>query len=82
MLVALLPAGLLLALAMLGPGEGIGPFEIVAIAAAILVLLVASVLGSAARAVFSVALLRYAAGDAAHGPFSAADLESAVRTGR
>ncbi len=81
-LVALLPAGLLLGLAMLGPGEGIGPFEVVAIAAAIVVVLAASVLGSAARAVFSVALLRYAAGDGAHGPFSAADLESAVRTGR
>jgi hypothetical protein len=81
-LVALLPAGLLLALATLGPGEGIGPFEIVALAAAILVLLVASVLGSAARAIFSVALLRYAAGDGAHGPFSATDLEGAVRTGR
>jgi hypothetical protein len=82
-LVALIPAGLLVALATLGPGEGIGPFEIVAIGAAIVVLLVASILGSAARAVFSVALLRYAIGDGAHGPFSAAELvESAVRTGR
>jgi hypothetical protein len=81
-LVALLPAGLLLGLATLGPGEGIGPFEIVAIAAAILVMLVASVLGSAARAVFSVALLRYAAGERSFGPFRAADLESAVGTGR
>lgn len=81
MLAALVPAGLLLALATLGPGEGIGPFEIVAIAAAILVVIVASVLGSAARAVFSVALLRYAAGAGAQAPFTAAELESAVRTG-
>jgi len=36
------------------------------------------VLGSAARAVFSVALYRYASGTGATGPFTERDLESAV----
>jgi Family of unknown function (DUF6159) len=78
MLVGLVPAGLLFGLALLGPGEETGPFEVVAIAAAVLVLLVSAVLAAAARAVFSVALLRYATGQGATGPYSAADLEQAV----
>jgi len=44
----------------------------------VLIAVVAGVLGSAARAVFSVALYRYASGTGATGPFTERDLESAV----
>ena len=62
-----------------GPGEGIGAFEVLCIAIAVLIVVVASILGSAARGVFSVALLRYATGAGELGPFSRDDLEGAVR---
>jgi hypothetical protein len=38
----------------------------------------AAVLGSAARAVFAVALYRYASGTGATGPFTTTELERAV----
>ena len=44
----------------------------------VLIAVAAGVLGSAARAVFSVALYRYASGTGATGPFTERDLESAV----
>lgn len=78
LLAGLLPAGALAALALIGPGEGIGPFEIVCLGSAIVILVVASILGQAARGVFSVALLRYATGDGELGPFDATQLEGAV----
>jgi hypothetical protein len=64
------------ALMLLGFASGSG---VVAIALLVVgVLVAAGVLGSAARAVFSVALYRYASGTGATGPFTERDLESAV----
>ena len=45
---------------------------------AVLIVVAATILGSAARSVFSVALYRHAIGDGATGPFSAGDLQAAV----
>jgi hypothetical protein len=45
---------------------------------AILIAVAAGILGSAARAVFAVALYRYATGAGATGPFTEQDLERAV----
>jgi hypothetical protein len=77
-LVGFLPAAALFALAFLGPGDAIGPFEVVCVGAGIVILVVASILGQAARGVFSVALLRYATRNGELGPFDPAELESAI----
>ena len=67
-----------LALGFLGVASGSTAVAIVLIVPAVLIAVAAGVLGSAARAVFAVALYRYAAGAGATGPFSYHDLESAV----
>lgn len=67
-----------LALGFLGVASGSTAVAIVLIALAVLIAVAAGVLGSAARAVFAVALYRYAAGTGGTGPFSERDLESAV----
>jgi len=65
-------------LGFLGLASGSTVVAVILIVAAVLVVVAASVLGSAARSVFSVALYRYAAGLGATGPFTESDLESAV----
>ena len=69
------PAVLLL---FFGLASGSTPVAVVCVVVGILGAVVAGVLGSAARSVFSVALYRYASGAGPTGPFTAADLESAV----
>jgi Family of unknown function (DUF6159) len=66
------------ALGFLGLASGSRAIAIVLIVLAVLIAVSAGVLGSAARAVFAVALYRYAAGAGATGPFTERDLESAV----
>ena len=78
MLFALLGTVPALALGFLGLASGSTAVAIVLIVLAVLIAVAAGVLGSAARAVFAVALYRYAAGAGATGPFSDQDLESAV----
>jgi hypothetical protein len=51
---------------------------VVLVVLAVIVAVAAAVLGSAARAVFAVALYRYASGTGATGPFTSYDLERAV----
>ncbi|HET8812937.1 MAG TPA: DUF6159 family protein [Gaiella sp.] len=65
-------------LVFLGLASGSTAVTVVCVVVGILGAVVAGVLGSAARSVFSVALYRYAAGVGPTGPFTAADLESAV----
>jgi Family of unknown function (DUF6159) len=67
-----------LVLGFLGLASGSTAVAIVLIVLAVLIAVAAGVLGSAARAVFAVALYRYAAGVGATGPFSNEDLGSAV----
>ena len=67
-----------LVLGFLGLASGSTAVAIVLIVLAVLIAVAAGVLGSAARAVFAVALYRYAVGVGATGPFSDEDLESAV----
>ena len=67
-----------LVLGFLGLASGSTAVAIVLIVLAVLIAVAAGVLGSAARAVFAVALYRYAVGVGATGPFSDVDLESAV----
>ena len=67
-----------LVLLFLGLASGSTPVAVVCVVVGILGAVAAGVLGSAARSVFSVALYRYAAGGGPTGPFTAADLESAV----
>jgi Family of unknown function (DUF6159) len=69
------PAALLM---FVGFASGSDLVAIVLLVLAVLVAVVAGVLGSAARAVFAVALYRYAAGSGATGPFTDRDLEMAV----
>jgi len=69
------PALLLL---FFGLASGSTTVAVVCVVVGILGAVVAGVLGSAARSVFSVALYRYAAGAGPTGPFTTADLESAV----
>ena len=66
------------ALMLLGIASGSGVVAIALLVVGVLVAVAAGVLGSAARAVFSVALYRYASGTGATGPFTERDLESAV----
>ena len=66
------------ALMLLGFASGSGVVAIALLVVGVLVAVAAGVLGSAARAVFSVALYRYASGTGATGPFTERDLESAV----
>lgn len=61
-----------------GLASGSTPVAVVCVVVGILGAVVAGVLGSAARSVFSVALYRYAAGAGPTGPFTVADLELAV----
>jgi hypothetical protein len=70
-----LPAFALLAL---GLASGSTAVAVVCIALGLLIAVAAGVLGSAARAVFAVALYRYASGAGPTGPFGASDLELAV----
>jgi len=65
-------------LVFLGLASGSPAVAVVCVVVGILGAVVAGVLGSAARSVFSVALYRYAAGTGPTGPFTTADLESAV----
>lgn len=74
-LLGTLPA---LALLALGLASGSSAIAVACIVAGALVAVVAGVLGSAARAVFAVALYRYAVGTGATGPFTTDDLERAV----
>jgi hypothetical protein len=66
------------ALMFLGFASGSGTLAVALVVVGVLFAVVAGVLGSAARAVFSVALYRYASGTGATGPFTERDLESAV----
>jgi hypothetical protein len=66
------------ALMLLGFASGSNVIAVTLVVVGVLVAVVAGVLGSAARAVFSVALYRYASGTGATGPFTERDLESAV----
>ena len=66
------------ALMFLGFASGSDELAIALVVVGVLIAVVAGVLGSAARAVFSVALYRYASGTGATGPFTERDLESAV----
>ena len=66
------------ALGALGVASGSTALAIALFAVAILIAVAAGVLGSAARAVFAVALYRYATGEGAIGPFTTRDLERAV----
>lgn len=66
------------ALVFLGLASGSTVIAVALVVVGVLIAIAAAVLGSAARSVFSVALYRYAAGQGATGPFSDADLQSAV----
>ena len=74
-LLGVVPAALL---GLLGMASGSTALAIVLIGLAVLIAVAAGVLGSAARAVFAVALYRYAAGTGATGPFTRHDLDRAV----
>ena len=74
-LLGAVPAVLLLALGLASGSTGV---VAACVALAVVVAVAAAVLGSAARAVFAVALYRYASGSDVTGPFSALDLEGAV----
>jgi Family of unknown function (DUF6159) len=74
-LLGVVPAALL---GFLGMASGSTALAIVLIGLAVLIAVAAGVLGSAARAVFAVALYRYAAGTGATGPFTQHDLQRAV----
>jgi hypothetical protein len=65
-------------LGSLGIASGSTALAVVLIGLGVLIAVAAGVLGSAARAVFAVALYRFAAGTGATGPFTAHDLERAV----
>jgi len=66
------------ALVFLGLASGSTTLAVTLVVVAVLLLVAAGVLGSAARAVFAVALYRYASGSGGTGPFTESDLESAV----
>lgn len=74
-LLGIVPAAVLVAL---GIGSGSEELTIALLVVAVVIVAASSVLGSAARAVFSVALYRYASGVGGTGPFTTAELESAV----
>jgi hypothetical protein len=74
-LIGTVPAVLLL---VLGFATGSTVVAVACIVIAVVVAVAAGVLGSAARAVFAVALYRYASGTGATGPFTSYDLERAV----
>ena len=67
-----------MALMFLGFASGSTAIAVAFLVVAVLIAVAAGILGSAARAVFAVALYRYATGDGATGPFSERDLEQAV----
>ncbi len=66
------------ALMLLGFASGSTAVAVALVVIGVLIAVVAGVLGSAARAVFSVALYRYASGTGSTGPFTERDLDSAV----
>ena len=74
-LLGTLPA---VALMFLGFASGSDTLAVALIVVGVLLAVAAGVLGSAARAVFSVALYRYASGRGPTGPFTEQDLETAV----
>jgi len=74
-LLGTLPA---VALVFLGFASGSETLAVSLIVVGVLLAVAAGVLGSAARAVFSVALYRYASGRGPTGPFTEQDLETAV----
>jgi hypothetical protein len=78
LLFALLGTVPALLLAFLGLASGSTVVAVSLIVVAVIVAVAAAVLGSAARAVFAVALYRYASGSGATGPFTTYDLERAV----
>jgi hypothetical protein len=78
LLFALLGTVPALVLALLGLASGSTAVAVGLIVVAVVVAVAAAVLGSAARAVFAVALYRYASGSGATGPFTDYDLERAV----
>jgi hypothetical protein len=61
-----------------GLASGSSVVAVVLVVLAVIVAVASAVLGSAARAVFAVALYRYASGAGATGPFTSAELERAV----
>jgi hypothetical protein len=66
------------ALMVIGLSTGSEPAALAFLVVAILIVVAASIVGSASRAVFAVALYRYATGIGATGPFTEHDLERAV----
>ncbi len=66
------------ALMLLGFASGSTAVTVALVVIGVLIAVVAGVLGSAARAVFSVALYRYASGTGPTGPFTERDLDGAV----
>ena len=78
LLFALLGTVPALVLLFLGLASGSTTVTVALVALGVAVAVAAGVLGSAARGVFAVALYRYAAGAGPTGPFTTADLESAV----
>ena len=74
-LVGTVPAVILVAF---GLASGSSVVAVVLVVLAVIAAVAAAVLGSAARAVFAVALYRYASGAGATGPFTSAELERAV----
>jgi hypothetical protein len=67
-----------IALVLAGLAAGSTAVAVACLVLAVLLAVAAGVLGSAARAVFAVALYRYASGTGATGPFTTYDLEHAV----
>jgi hypothetical protein len=65
-------------LVFLGTASGSTAVAIAFLVIGVLIAVAAGILGSAARAVFAVALYRYASGSGATGPFTVHDLERAV----
>jgi hypothetical protein len=74
-LVGVVPA---VALVLLGAASESTTVAIASLVVAVLIAVAAAILGNAARAVFAVALYRYASGSDATGPFTVQDLEQAV----
>ena len=66
------------ALMLLGFASGSATVTIALVVVGVVIAVVAGVLGSAARAVFSVALYRFASGTGPTGPFTERDLDGAV----
>ncbi len=71
-----------IAIGVLGFASGSTGLAVVLVAIAVIVVVATSILAAAARAVFAVALYRFATGSGSTEPFSTYDLERAVRPRR